>query len=68
VYTLVVLSRLASRILGKDRHGKDTYGVLEDIIQAALVSAKTAKQKRRKTQQEEQVVEDWADNLDNENF
>jgi hypothetical protein len=49
-FTLVVLLSLAFRILGKD-----TYGILEEVIPAALMSAKTAK-RRTEMKQEEQVV------------
>jgi hypothetical protein len=62
-YTLVVLLSLASRILGNDIH--DT---LEDLIQSALISAKTTKQKRKETEQDEHTFEDWAENLNSENF
>lgn len=51
--TLVVLSILASKIQRNNAHGNDTYGVPEGIIQAALMSDKTAKQRRKETEQEE---------------
>lgn len=62
-YTLIVLLSLASRILGNDTHES-----LEELIQSALMSAKTAKQKRRETEQQEHICDDWAENLDSENF
>ncbi|KAF2449728.1 hypothetical protein P171DRAFT_440195 [Karstenula rhodostoma CBS 690.94] len=58
-YTLVVLLSLASRILGDH-----TRGNVEELIQAALMSAKTARRKIKEMEQEERVVGDWADNLD----
>lgn len=62
-YTLVVLLSLASRILGND-----TYETLEELIQSALLSAKTTSQKRMETGQDEHTFKDWAENLNSENF
>jgi hypothetical protein len=62
-YTLVVLLSLASRILGNDIHE-----TLKELIQSALVSAKTTTQKRKETEQDEHTFEDWAENLNSENF
>jgi hypothetical protein len=47
-YTLVVLPSLASKILEKDTlendtQGNDTHKILQETIQAALISAKTAR-------------------------
>lgn len=62
-YTPFVLLSLASKILGNGRHE-----ALEELIQTALTSAKTAKQKRKEAYQEEQIFDDWAENLDCGNF
>lgn len=53
---------------GNDTHGNDTHGILQEIIQAALLSAKTARRIRKDTGREEQGTEDWAENLDSEIF
>lgn len=76
-YTLVVLLSLASKILqnethgneahGNEAHGNLTYAILEEIAKAALMSAKIVKQPRKEMEQE-QVVKDWAKNLDSKNF
>jgi len=44
--------------------GDETHEGLKEVIGAAREEAKTEKQRRKETEQEEQVVEDWAENLD----
>lgn len=67
-YTLVVLLSLASRILGNETEDADARERLEELVQTTPISAKTAKQKGQEMGQEGQTFDDWAENLDSENF